>query len=659
MRRFVLPLVIVAVLLLAAAALWFGPLLALAPAQAGASRAVGKPVRIAALSIAPVWPPTVVAIGVQVEGVGTIAQVTAQLDPSSLLGGRARVAVVRLVRPDISVLTDASGLVAPRVTPPPHAAGGGIGGGSANGREAPPDVVVQDARIVWQDPRLALPVTAHGDGEVAGGVTNLVLSVDRLRSVGGWALSDLKVSMTAPTGGAPRLEVKGLFQSRPFTATLVIPAPAGLAPQRPTPVQFDASVAGATVALRGTVGSLANPSHFDGSIDVNAPDVTNLVALLPRSGLSGIPLSGPARLHGDVAIAPQSIRFNSVVFDTPAAAFTAAGAYSWSGQASLNARIEASRLDFDALRPGPSPAGSPVASEPSSPVPAVNADPVESGRVIPARPLPWPRLGGGEHADIDLHVADLIWRGVSYRDVRTHVLVRDHRLSATPITLVLPDGAPANGSLLVDGWSDPPTIHVTARAPSIQVATLLQALRQPPLAGGTGTLNVDLRGTGSDTRTLAASLEGTASLHVAGGEIQNSVFDRLLAETGLPLPKLRGATALRCLDADAHALAGNVDFGSFVIDSDRVRIEGDGGINLADESINVSLHPVWRGVLRFSVPMDIGGTLARPQMNVGGMLAGLMPPPSTACPDAPAQTSVQAPGAPPKLSLKDLLRQLR
>jgi hypothetical protein len=108
------------------------------------------------------------------------------------------------------------------------------------------------------------------------------------------------------------------------------------------------------------------------------------------------------------------------------------------------------------------------------------------------------------------------------------------------------------------------------------------------------------------------------------------------------------------------ALAGTIDFSSLVVDTDRLRIDGDGVLDLGDESLNFSLHPLWRGGFGFSVPMDVRGTLARPSLGAGGMLATLMPPPSTACPDEPAGSAPPLSDTRPKLPrLKDLLRQLR
>ncbi len=130
--------------------------------EAAASRALGREVTIADLSLRPAWPPTLVASGVRADGLGTLARAEASLAPGSLLDGAPRVATLRLVRPDIVAGANLDG-------PPPAHRHGQSSQPAAPAPEEPRvplvgHVTVEDGRLAFADPRTGRLLAASVSG---------------------------------------------------------------------------------------------------------------------------------------------------------------------------------------------------------------------------------------------------------------------------------------------------------------------------------------------------------------------------------------------------------------------------------------------------------------------------------------------------------------
>ncbi len=92
-------------------------------------------------------------------------------------------------------------------------------------------------------------------------------------------------------------------------------------------------------------------------------------------------------------------------------------------------------------------------------------------------------------------------------------------------------------------------------------------------------------------------------------------------------------TQLRCAVAGFGVKNGLMTSQSFVIDTDPVRIDGSGQINLADETVNLRLQgaPKSFQLIRLRAPITVRGSLAHPAIGVepgqaiaqGGIAAAL------------------------------------
>ncbi len=636
-------------LLLLAAAAWFGPDVLRGRAERAATRALGHPVTVASLHLLPVWPPTAVADGVVVRDVGDVRQARATLEGAALWRGQARLASVVLLHPALRIETDASGLRAPllprRKRPSPAVAPaverrpGETGHWQAR---------VEDARIVWHDPRLGSDVVVHASGQVAAAGYDLSLTADPAGPVAAAGLTALAASVRGGQGEGWHVGVTGDFRGEAFSAAADIPAPAGWSAPASMPVAATLDLAGAMLTARGSLRDPVAPTAFEGHVSAQAGDTARLAALL---GAAALPAGGLA-FDGDVVADRGHVALRHVALDTQMLAGTGEASWQAGTPPTVAARLDLRRLDLDGLSrawraraaiASPVPAATPQRSSP----PAVSAPVVSDARAIPEAALPWAALDRLD-AELELHAARLDLHGAAYQDAVASVSLHDGTLVAQPVAATLPPDSRLDGSLRLASRAGSES-GLVLHAPALEIGPLLRALDLPPVLDGPAAIDADLHATGATPRALAASLDGHATLHMAGGAIDARLLDAVLGAAHLPAPRLSGQVKLRCLDLALQARHGVVSVGSLAADTEALRVDGGGTVDLGREAVDLMLFPLLRIGPGLTVPVHLGGTLRQPTVQVGA--GGPAPPPGAGCPEPVGEHA-----KPPKLL--DLFRRL-
>jgi uncharacterized protein involved in outer membrane biogenesis len=87
---------------------------------------------------------------------------------------------------------------------------------------------------------------------------------------------------------------------------------------------------------------------------------------------------------------------------------------------------------------------------------------------------------------------------------------------------------------------------------------------------------------------------------------------------GLTLEKNSGATAVRCATANFLAHAGIFTAQRLVLDTEPVRISGEGSIHMDTETLDLVIRgePKSLRVLRLKAPLMVRGTLAHPAIGI-------------------------------------------
>ncbi len=154
--------------------------------------------------------------------------------------------------------------------------------------------------------------------------------------------------------------------------------------------------------------------------------------------------------------------------------------------------------------------------------------------------------------------------------------------------------------------------------------------RAPPApapASGVISGRVHLGGSGRTLRELAAAADGTIAAVMPGGEVQDSLIQAASLELNGLLGRLRASrkeTDIRCAVAklDVHEGIGTVR--TLVIDTDDALLTGDGTVNLASDSLDLSVRGrPKKPRLALHAALHLQGSLAHPRLSVaGGNVAG-------------------------------------
>ena len=173
--------------------------------------------------------------------------------------------------------------------------------------------------------------------------------------------------------------------------------------------------------------------------------------------------------------------------------------------------------------------------------------------------------------------------------------------------------------LLADAAATPPTAAVTLLAPGLDAAPLAAAFGLPGAATGTLDLDLDLdlRAAGATARAMAPTLDGHAGIALVNGDLENQllldVFGTALRAAGLPV-EAGGRSRVRCFALRFDAVAGHVDVKTLALDASRLRLDGEGGVDLVNGMLDLHLRPTLRiGGTGVAVPVHLLGPFAAPR----------------------------------------------
>ena len=124
----------------------------------------------------------------------------------------------------------------------------------------------------------------------------------------------------------------------------------------------------------------------------------------------------------------------------------------------------------------------------------------------------------------------------------------------------------------------------------------------------------DLTATGNSVHSAASSANGTFTAVVPSGGMRHSLAEwtgvDVLSALSLNLSGDNSDTKLRCAVANFGARDGVLTSQDFVIDTDPVRIDGGGSINLRDETLDMRMQgkPKNFQIMRLRAPITVQGS---------------------------------------------------
>jgi AsmA protein len=236
--------------------------------------------------------------------------------------------------------------------------------------------------------------------------------------------------------------------------------------------------------------------------------------------------------------------------------------------------------------------------------------------MIPDTPIPFNVLRLAD-ADVKLNVAQLKSGDAIYRAIATHLNLQDGKLQLDPVSADLPEGH-LDAALRADATQASPPVALRLRIPALALQPLLAAMHEPAFISGNLNVQADLHGAGTTPHAIAASLDGSLGLSMAGGTVDNRILGSslgsILREVNLLDMVGRGGTSqVQCFVARLDANHGIATVRSLVFASSLLTLDGDGSLNLGAETLDLHVRPQARVAgTGLVVPLRVTGPFRSP-----------------------------------------------
>ncbi len=504
----------------------------------------------------------------------SVRQARVELRLFPLFRGDLILPIVQIDRPDVLVVRDATG----------RSNWDGDEDSDNTGWKLPPiqRFLITDGKLVIEDAvrRLKFTGTINSREEAGGGRSAFTIDGDGTLN-GNVFRADVR--------GGPLLNID---ESRPY--------------------EFNAEIqSGKTIVTAR--GNVTRPFHFDrfeAALSLTGPNLGDLYYL---TGLT-LPGTPPYKVRGNLRRDGTQFRFTAISGALGQSDISGDLAVDVSGEIpEMTGKLASRTLAFDDL-------GALFGGGKAAP-PEEKA----SGRLLPDVALHTERLRQ-MNAEVDYSAQTVSSRDFPLRGFGTHVSLQGGVLTLNPLTFQFPQGR-LTGEVKIDGRKDVAVTSVDARLTDTKIENFIKGADKP--ITGTIEARARLTGTGRSVHDAASTASGTATLVIPSGGMRRTLAEWLgvdvLTALGLTLAGDESHTQVRCAVASFDSKNGVMTSQHLILDTDPVRVEGRGNINLADETFNLRMqgHPKNFQPFRLRVPIGVSGKLAEPKIaiNPGPALA--------------------------------------
>ncbi len=401
----------------------------------------------------------------------------------------------------------------------------------------------------------------------------------------------------------------------------------GIGPTGTTQLDLDGKLNGSPVSVKASIDQLAGViGGGDGVLDVSvksgpssvtlvgpikggnpaavkiAAQGDSLAALKPLIG-GALPALGPYALDGRLSgTGPYSYRLD--VAKLKVGTTEIAGTINVSrsgGRLKAVAELSSPRVNAkDFLKPdGGRPAGGGAAGK-------------DDGRLFPADPLPVEDLRLGD-AVLNLKAGEVVNDEVKMQNLVFSLVLQNGRLSIKPTATV--SGGSVHIDFALDASGPTPQLAFALQGRNVNFGDLLKMLRNSDvISGGPATVDVNVRGAGNSVRAVMASLNGTTSVTMGRGALNNSRIAFLTADFLRLLTGGGSTSEIQCAVSRFKIVNGIATSEALVFQATNFAGRGQGSINLGTEGLDLLIHPETNqpALASLAVPIHIGGTLANP-----------------------------------------------
>lgn len=284
----------------------------------------------------------------------------------------------------------------------------------------------------------------------------------------------------------------------------------------------------------------------------------------------------------------------------------------------LVAKLQSKQLDLDDLAGmvgGTPDTGPGETASPQQQVKAARED--ASPRVLPDKPVDIPQLRSMD-ADVEFQALSIKHEKMPIDNLRTHLTLDHGLLALQPLDFGVAGGR-IESNIALDARQPALGLDLRTNFSRLDLAKLLPGNemvdKSTGLIGGRATM----KSQGKSTAELLGNADGELGVAMRGGNFSNL----LLEGAGLDVAEALGflvrgdkTVRVRCAVLDLEADDGVLQPRAFVVDTTDTNINVDGKIDLGDETLDLTVHPLPKDFspLTLRSPLHVRGTLKTPQV---------------------------------------------
>jgi uncharacterized protein involved in outer membrane biogenesis len=232
-------------------------------------------------------------------------------------------------------------------------------------------------------------------------------------------------------------------------------------------------------------------------------------------------------------------------------------------------------------------------------------------------------------ADVELTAQQMIMPdALALEDFASKLHLRSGKLQLDPLRFGYAGGNIVS-NIVLDGRQNPIRTDMSLDFRNIDFNKMFQALDRARLSSGKLGAQIRLIGFGPSVAEFLGSSSGTLAMAMSGGRISHTVLAAASLDGGKLIPLLiKGdePVDIRCAALSMSIEKGTARSQLLVFDTEKVRIDGDGALDLKSEQIDFEFKakPKAPSMLSLRAPVYVQGTLGQPKVGVtaGALLRG-------------------------------------
>ncbi len=438
---------------------------------------------------------------------------------------------------------------------------------------------------------------------------------------------------SGPQSHAFSLVGRGTLNHSPFDLTVTGGALINVKLDQPYPFSGALRMGATHIEATGKLHRPFDLSAFSTRLHLSGPDLADLYYLTQLA----LPNTPSYDLRGELKHSGKDYDLNGISGRIGASDIAGQMDVSTaSGRPFVQAAIHSRSLDFKDLAAlvGAAPAGKTTAK--AGPIPKASAASAGQARLLPDAPLEVDRLRNMD-ARLDYTAETVKDTLLPLRGAKLHLTLDHGLLTMDPLEFDLPQGR-FTSVIALDGRGATPVTSIDARLSNVALQNFVPGSKgvgsesggsksggavdaSAPIQGLLAA-RIKLTGRGDSVHRAAADSNGAVTVVIPHGQIRQAFAELLGVNAGkglgLLLSKNDHRTDIRCGVAAFNVANGQLTASQIVLDTDVVRVQGQGGANLGSETLNLVLKGDSKRfrLTHVFLPITIGGHFRDPALGV-------------------------------------------